>query len=259
MPVVLRVAVVGQETVLKYIDMELLMNKPACAICLVLSFSAGTALAQDDGLSGQVAFGYLATSGNSENENMNLTFGGQYDGEKWEHSLKGLGVKARSSNATTAEAYGLAWKSKYDINENDYVFGSAAWDKDEFSGYDQQIREVVGYGRRFIDRETHTLNAEAGAGFRQADLRDGTSEDESILTLGLDYQWLISETASFKQLFAIESGADNRYTESVTSLSTDVWGDIALVLSYTIKSNSDVPVGTEKTDTFTAISLEYSF
>jgi putative salt-induced outer membrane protein len=60
-------------------------------------------------------------------------------------------------------------------------------------------------------------------------------------------------------LFAIESGADNRYTESVTSLSTDVWGDIALVLSYTIKSNSDVPVGTEKTDTFTAISLEYSF
>jgi putative salt-induced outer membrane protein len=32
-----------------------------------------------------------------------------------------------------------------------------------------------------------------------------------------------------------------------------------LVFSYTIKNNSDVPVGTEKTDTFTAINIEYPF
>ena len=235
------------------------MNRPLLMVCLALSMAAGSALAQDEGLSGQVAFGYLATSGNSDNENMNLAFGGQYDRDKWHHSLNGLAVRASSSNATTAEAYGLSWKSKYDVNETDYVFGLVAWDKDKFSGYDQQIREVVGYGRRFVDREKHTLNAEAGAGFRQSDLRNGLSEDETIARLALDYEWLISETATFTQLFAIENGSDNRHTESVTSLSADIWGNIALVLSYTIKSNSDVPVGTEKTDTFTAISLEYSF
>jgi putative salt-induced outer membrane protein len=235
------------------------MNRPLFTACLALSFATGSALAQDEGLSGQVAFGYLATSGNSDNENMNLAFGGRYDRDRWHHSLNGLAVKASSSNATTAEAYGLSWKTKYDVNETDYVFGLAAWDKDKFSGYDQQIREVVGYGRRFVDREKHTLNAEAGAGFRQSDLRSGLSEDETILRLALDYEWLISETATFTQLFAIENGSDNRHTESVTSLSADIWGNVALVLSYTIKSNSDVPVGTEETDTFTAISLEYSF
>jgi putative salt-induced outer membrane protein len=238
------------------------MTQPGrCSFGLLLTLAAAPLMAQNDeeGLSGQVALGYLATSGNSESENLSLNFGGDYYGEIWHHELAGRAIQASTSGLTTAEAYGLSWQSSRDLGEKSYIFGRAAWDKDKFSGYDQQIREVVGYGRRFIDRETHTLNAEAGAGFRQADLRDGTSEDESILTLGLDYQWLISETASFKQLFAIESGADNRYTESVTSLSTDVWGDIALVLSYTIKSNSDVPVGTEKTDTFTAISLEYSF
>jgi putative salt-induced outer membrane protein len=36
-------------------------------------------------------------------------------------------------------------------------------------------------------------------------------------------------------------------------------GELALVLSYTIKNNSDVPAGVEETDTFTAISLEYAF
>jgi putative salt-induced outer membrane protein YdiY len=36
-------------------------------------------------------------------------------------------------------------------------------------------------------------------------------------------------------------------------------GNLALVASYVIKSNSDVPVGIEKTDRYTAISLEYGF
>jgi putative salt-induced outer membrane protein len=213
----------------------------------------------DEGLSGQVALGYLATSGNSENENMNLSFGGKYDRDRWHHALNGLAVKARTSAVTTAEAYALSWKTSYDVNETDYVFGLVAWDKDKFSAYDRQIREVFGYGRRFIDTERHALSAEAGAGFRQADLRTGMGEDEAILRLGLDYEWSISETATFRQLFAIESGSNNRYTESVSSLAADIWQNIALVLSYTIKSNSNVPVGLKKTDTFTAISLEYSF
>ena len=36
-------------------------------------------------------------------------------------------------------------------------------------------------------------------------------------------------------------------------------GDFNLVLSYTIKQNSDVPVGTDKTDTLSAVSIEYAF
>jgi putative salt-induced outer membrane protein YdiY len=75
----------------------------------------------------------------------------------------------------------------------------------------------------------------------------------------MDYTFQLSETAEFKQLFGVESGSNNTYTESVTSLSADVWGDLAIVLSYTIKRNSDVPVGTVKKDTFTSIALEYSF
>ena len=223
-------------------------------------FASASAFAQDEeGLSGRVAFGYLATSGNSESENMNLSFGGVYNAEVWHHSLDGLAVKASANDVDTAEAYGLAWKTKYDLNDTDYLFGVVAWNRDEFSGYDQQIREVFGYGRRFIDSERHVLNAEAGAGFRQADLRDGTTEDEAILRLATDYRWTISETSNFAQLFAIENGSDNTYMEAVSRLHTDVWQNIALVLSYTIKHNSDVPVGTEKKDTFTAISLEYSF
>lgn len=224
----------------------------------------GTAHAQapggDEGLSGQIAFGYLATSGNTESENMNLTFGGEYGGEVWRHKLDGQAVKASSNNVTTAEAYGLKWQSRRALaNESNYVFALAAWSRDEFSAYDQQLRQVVGYGRSFLDGERHSLDAEVGAGLRQADRRDGTSEDESIARLSADYEWVVSETATFSQTLSIESGSDNTYSEWVSKLSADVWQNFAIVLSYTIKRNSDVPAGTVKRDTFTAVSIEYSF
>ena len=213
----------------------------------------GTAHAQapsgDEGFSGQIAFGYLATSGNTESENMNLTFGGEYVGEVWQHNLDGLAVRASSSNVTTAEL----------ADEHNYIFGLAAWNQDKFSAYDQQLREVVGYGRRLLDSERQQLDTEVGVGLRQADRRDGTSEDESIVRLSADYEWTISETATFSQTLAVESGSDNTYTEWVSKLSADVWQNFAIVLSYTIKRNSDVPVGTQKRDTFTAVSIEYSF
>ncbi len=217
--------------------------------------------AQDDeeGLSGKVALGYLATSGNTESENLSLNFGGDYYAEVWHHHLDGRAVRASTSGVTTAEAYGLAWQSDRDFGEKSYLFARAAWDKDQFSGYDQQIREVVGYGRHFIDTDSHQLNGEIGVGLRQSDLRDGTSEDESITRLSMDYTRELSETAEFKQTFGIESGSRNTYTESVSSLSADIWSNTAIVLSYTIKRNSDVPVGTVKRDTFTAVSFEYSF
>ena len=236
-------------------------GKGRWALAALMALSAVTALAQDDeeGLSGKVALGYLATSGNSDSENLSLGFSGDYYTEVWHHNLEGRAIQASTSGVTTAEAYGLAWQSDRDFGEKSYMFARAAWDKDEFSGYDQQIREVVGYGRHFIDTERHKLNGEIGTGLRQSDLRDGTSDDESIVRLSADYAFQLSDTAEFEQLFGIESGSDNTYTESVTRLTADVWTNLAIVLSYTVKRNSDVPVGTVKKDTFTAVSLEYSF
>ena len=230
-------------------------------VAMGIAVGALPAMAQDEeeGLSGSVALGYLATSGNSESENLSLNFGGDYYGDVWHHSLGGRAVRASTSGVTTAEAYGLNWQSDRDFGDKSYLYGRAAWDKDKFSGYDQQIREVVGYGRHFIDNERHELNGEIGVGLRQSDLRDGTSEDESIARLSMDYAFQLSETAEFTQEFGVESGSKNTYTESMTALSADVWTNLAIVLSYTVKRNSDVPVGTVKKDTFTAVSLEYSF
>jgi putative salt-induced outer membrane protein len=209
--------------------------------------------------SGKVAFGYLATSGNTENSNLNTSFGVAYESGDWVHGLQAFAIHATEDDATTAEAYELAWKSERNLTEHDFLFGRINWRKDRFSGYDTQLSESVGYGRHLIDSASHKLNVEIGLGARQSELSDGSEEEELILRGGMSYKWLISETAELTQDLVVESGDENTYLESITAVKARLVGKLALVASFTVKNNSDVPVGTENTDTYTALSLEYEF
>ncbi len=236
------------------------MSNRRFVVLIALMAVAPMSFAQDEeGFSGRAGLGYLSTTGNTETESLNINFEMGWNYAPWHHRFAGLAVRSSTSSVTTAEAYGLNWQSDYDIDENAYWYGLIAWNKDEFSPYEQQIREAVGYGRRFIQTERHSLNGEVGVGVRQADLRDGTTQDDTILRLSGEYIWTISETSRFNQTLAIESGSDNTYTETISSLGVDINDALALVVSYTLRNNSDILPGTEKTDTFTAITIEYSF
>jgi putative salt-induced outer membrane protein len=208
----------------------------------------------------KATLGYLATSGNTESSSLNSGFSIAYDDDGfWLHALDAGAINSTEEGQTTAEAYAVGWKSEYSLTDSDFLFARINWRKDRFSGYEQQLSETLGYGRRLIDTGTHVLNAEIGAGARQAELADGSMEDEFIGRGGLNYLWKFSETAEFTQILAVESGADNTYLESVSALKASLVGDLALVASYTIRNNSSVPAGSEETDTFTALSLEYLF
>lgn len=231
-----------------------------------LAFFVPESFAQDkDGLSGRASLGILATSGNSDSQSANANFDLWWNYSAWNHHLNGDSIKSTSEDTDTgedvdtAEAYGLAWQSKYSFSEADYIFGKISWDKDEFSAYDRQLREVIGYGRRLLNSESHYLAGEIGVGARQSVLIDDTEQDEAIGYLGAEYRWTISQSSKFTQLLSIESGSNNTYVETTSSLSSKIRENLAVVLSYKIKNNSDVLPDVEKTDTVTTISLEYGF
>lgn len=237
------------------------MNLRGVAIIALLVVAAPNVAAEEEESpwAGKAKLGYLATSGNTDNSNLNAGFGISYSTDDWKHAFEAVAIHSTEDNATTAEAYEAGWKSERNLSENNFLFGQLDWRKDRFSGYETQFSQTVGYGRRLIDSEIHKLNVEIGVGARQSKLIDGTDENETIIRGGLDYKWQLSETAAFTQGITIESGQENTYTESVTALSAQLVGNLALVASYTIKNNSDVLPLIEKTDTYTAISLEYIF
>ena len=232
----------------------------------MLSIVSGAALAQApavppaDPFIGNVSLGYLATSGNTESRNANASMEATWDLDgPWKHDWAALAINARTDGVTTAESYSAGYKAQRDFSETSYLFFSADWRQDRFSGYDRQVSETVGYGRRLLDTERHMLALEGGAGAKQSDLITGEELDEAIVRGALDYLLTLSDNSEFSQKLVIEQGDDNRYTESTSALKARIVGNIAFVFAYVIKSNSDVPVGIENTDRFTSLSLEYAF
>lgn len=230
----------------------------ALAITPLSLFAAESA--EQSPWAGKATLGYLATSGNTENSTLNTGFEVSYSTGKWAHFLEAAAIAASENEVTTAEAYDLGWKSERKITDQDFIFARLQWRKDNFGAFDTQFSQTLGYGRRLIDNDTHKLNLEFGVGARQSELQlPGLNENETIFTAGGYYKWQFSETAEFRQDLTVEAGGENTYTESVTAISAKLLGKLALVASYTIKNNSDVPPLTEKTDTYTALSLEYLF
>ena len=209
--------------------------------------------------SGALSLGYLSTSGNTETTSYNTKFNVGYTVNDWEHALSGSASGAIENEVTTAENYQLGWRSAYNFTEHDFVFGTIDWRKDRFAGVTEQRSYALNYGRRVIDTPNHVLALGIGAGYRESDRADGTSSDNAIGRGSLLYNWTWTETSGFEQGLIVESGSDNTYWESVSAIRTRLVGGFNLVLSYTLKNNSDVPVGTEKTDTQTAVSIEYKF
>ena len=229
------------------------------AAALVMPFSLLAQEEEEGPWSGSATLGYLATSGNTENSTLNTGIVLGYEIGKWQHTATFKAINSSEEDSTTAEAYDFSFKSERNLTDKDFLFGRVDYRKDRFSGYDNQVSEVVGYGRRLINTDRHSLNAEVGAGARQSERQDGTEEDEAVFNGGLYYVWTLSETALFSQDLTTEVGSDNTYSESISKVTAKLIGDLALVASYAIKHNSDVLAGIEKKDTYSALSLEYAF
>ncbi len=228
-------------------------------VVMVALLTAAPVLADEGPWTAKAGLGYLATTGNSESTSLNGSLDIAYAVNRWTHELGILAIGAESDGESTAERYGLAYKTKWQIHDWDYIFGGINYEKDKISSVEQSLSETIGYGRRFIKNEVHELNGEIGVGHRKQDFIDGTDDSSAIVRVGGDYLYNISETSSFSQTVAVEIGGDNTSTVAVSALNTKVREALDLVLGFTVKNNSDVPAGFDKTDTFTSINLEYSF
>ncbi|MCW8846680.1 MAG: DUF481 domain-containing protein [Gammaproteobacteria bacterium] len=231
----------------------------AALAAALLTLGNARAAEEESPWAGNVSFGYLASTGNTETESINAEARAAYSVDGWVHNgfLSALG--SSDSGSTTNERYQAQYKLDKSLNEKTYLFGRLAYDKDRFSGFDHKESATVGLGRRLIENEKHLLKGEAGAGSRREELDDGTTNTNAIFLGNLDYRYTISENAEFTQTLLVEMGKDNDYMESITKLKANIVGNLAVAVSYTVKNNSNPPPANEKTDTYTAISLEYKF
>lgn len=208
---------------------------------------------------GEGEFGYVATSGNTDTSNLKARLGLVNERDKWRHSGLLEALNTSDNEVTTGERYAATWQTDYKFREFEYVFGRLHYETDKFSGYDYRVSEVVGYGRRVLNRDNMTLDLEGGPGARQSKLETGGTEKEMILRLAGNYVWQITPHSRFTQTLGVDIGDDATVTKSVTAVQAKVIDNLSMKLSYTVENTSTVPVGVKKTDTETAATLVYAF
>lgn len=228
-------------------------------LALLIGSAAGP-LQAESSWGGDAALGLLTTSGNSESSTLNAKFELVYRNAPFRNTFSASAINGEQENIRTTERYTASDKLEADFTERDYVFAAADYEKDLYGGVRERTSEALGYGRHILLGPVHTLDADLGVGARQTEAQITGERSNDVIGLGsVKYRWTLSDTSSFGQTVKVESGQSNTFTESVTELKLSVIGNVFAGVSFTARNNSDVPAGTRKTDTFTAVNLSYRF
>lgn len=232
---------------------------PCAALSVGCWAGVVTAVEEEAGFGGEAELGVVTTSGNTDTRSVNAKARVRYLTESWRHEGRLEGLRTSDGGTITSERYVASGKSDYRFTPDDYLFVTVRYEDDRFSGYDYQFSETVGYGRRVLKTTSVELDLEIGAGGRHSREVGQEREDEAIVRGAARLGWAISPTSRFTEEVLVESGKSNTYTESLSALSVRINSQFALKLSLTVKHNSDVPAGVEKTDSMSAVTLVYDF
>jgi len=212
------------------------------------------------GFSGEAELGFVATDGNTQTQNLNAKGKVGHEATHWRTEGQAEAVLASDTGGATAERYLASAKTDRKLGERAYLFVTAAWEKDRFSGFDWRVTEALGYGYRLVATDRTTLDLEAGPGARQSRVEaTGDTETETLGRIHLDLEWKPGDTSTFSEDATAEIGDQSTITRSVTALKAQVAGQLATKVSFTVKNTSSVPAGVEKTDYETAVTLVYGF
>lgn len=244
------------------------MNFKKSLVALAVCFSSPALFAQsgllsdapDEGYFGTLDLGYISTSGNTDTESLNGAFRFVARiSEEWSTGFQITGMTNENNEVREAERYSFVWNNRYDLSDNSFVYSIVDYMNDYFGAYDYQAGAYVGYGHQLFKDDTGHFSLGLGLGYRVNALHAGEDETESVMRGDLDYQYNISESATFTQIVSAIWGQEVDTYASETALKTKISDSLALKLAYHINYNSEVPVGAEKKDTTTMISVSYSF
>lgn len=209
---------------------------------------------------GNVQMGITATTGNTKTKNINFKADVTREKNRWRHHLHLSALNASTKGTTTAERYYAKANSRFSFTKHNYVFALVTYENNRFSGFHYNVTNTIGYGRRLIDNDSVNLDLEVGAGSRELKIIDsGKSETEAQLHVGGNFEWDISDDTQFTQELSSNIGKIRSVSRSVTSLTTQVVGNLATSVSYTFEYTSKVPQGVAKTFTQTSVNLVYKF
>lgn len=229
-----------------------------CMSAILVLVLAGNVSAEWDG-SGEL--GLVFARGNSDTDTLNTKLKlGYTNEERWSNTTELSFLRSETEGELDASRFVFDNNTDYSLSDDSFVTGVGRYDRDRFSSFRFQASLAVGYGRKLIDNERQSFSIEAGPGVRHTEARDsGDTETELIGRAAADYRLKISDNAELTNESLVETGSSNTFFENELSLTVAINDSISLKTGLSVRHNTNVEPGRDKTDYLSTVNLVYSF
>lgn len=231
------------------------MNRTLLVLAVLASPTAAFAATWQPG----AELGIVNTTGNSETTSINGRFGLKAEEHLWSHDYYLAALRSESDDELTANRYEIGAKSDRKLTERSYLGAAARYESDDFSPYDYQATLALNYGGWLLREEGHSFKLEGGPGVRRAQLADTGEVDAGALLRGFaDYQHQITDSTRFFNTTLVEATSDNTFAQNDIGIAVSINKSLALKAAFQARHNTEVPVGTENTDTLTSVNIVWT-
>ena len=263
------------------------LTKLFCAACCLLSISTAVFAADRDliqtlyhadftpdtddevprfSLNGEL--GILSNTGNTSAASIKAGINADHETENWS-SLYFAEMLYQESN-TDGSGRELSAKRFYGSAQFDYklnqpgrrLFMYGDYEDDSFSGYDHRASLAAGWSQRVWRDEVSEFRYSVGPGYSFVELEEPLDEDINngvIVRASAEYKYHWASGANLRQFVSTEAGDENTKSRSETSLSANVFGSLAMKLSFILNHETDTTEDVDGLSTETSVALVYQF
>lgn len=240
----------------------------AIAVLLAAPFAAHAGadfVEGDKTFAGEAELGATLTTGNTDTSSIKGRLNLMQELGNWENQYLFEGLYKEDTGDVTAKRYYAGIQGDYKFNEKSYMYITANYEADPFTGFDFKSVASAGYGYKFIDSNDMYLSAEVGPGYIYKKLDDeqsallGYDNEDSVVAHGaMNFSYDISESSKFTQLFIADYG-DSLEGRSETAITANIVGALAMKFAVIVRYNSEPLDDKKSTDTETNMTLLYAF
>jgi putative salt-induced outer membrane protein YdiY len=182
-----------------------------------------------------IGFGFTHTTGNTDSQNLNLTFDVIHD-PKTKNVFKadGLWIRNKTDGELSSDRGALTGRDEYTFSGRTFAFGELGYQQDAFKELDYLVTPLAGIGHHLFDSDRFRLTVDGSIGGAFERLFEQDSTSDGTFKVGQSLRWQISESARLTQsawgLWKFADTADSYYHFDV-SLSSSVTGWMEVKLS----------------------------
>lgn len=212
--------------------------------------------------------GVLINTGNTSAASVKAAVNADHETQNWTSVYFAELLYKESGTATTKR--NISAQRFYTSAQFDYklhtpgrrLFMYGDYEDDQFTGYDHRASLAAGWSQRLWRDEDSEFRYSIGPGYtfiEAESANDNLVNDGIIVRASAEYKYHWSSGAKLRQFVSTEAGDENTKSRSETSLSANVFGSLAMKLSFILNHETDTAENVEPLSTETSVALVYQF